>query len=110
MFIVKDGHEAVVTFKVTNVGKTAGAEVAQVYVTDEESSVQRPLKELKGFDKVFLKPGETGTLSIRLGKTSFRFYDPYQHQFVLEDGKFTISVGTSSADIRLASSVDMEFR
>jgi beta-glucosidase len=107
--VVKEGSEAVVTFKVTNVGKVAGAEVAQVYVTDVESSLQRPAKELKGFDKVFLKPGESKTLSIRLGDKSFRFYDPYLHKFVLEDGEFTISVGASSADIRLTASVDMKF-
>ena len=71
--------------------------------------LQRPAKELKGFDKVFLKPGECKTLSIRLGDKSFRFYDPYLHKFVLEDGEFTISVGASSADIRLTASVNMKF-
>ena len=107
--VVKEGNEAVVTFDVTNTGKVAGAEVAQVYVTDDESSIQRPIKELKGFDKVFLKPGETKTLSVRLGDEAFRFYDPYLHRFVLEDGSFTISVGASVADIRLTASVNMEF-
>ena len=107
--VVKEGNEAVVTFDVTNTGKVAGAEVAQVYVSDDESSIQRPIKELKGFDKVFLEPGESRTLSIRLGDKSFRFYDPYLHRFVLEDGSFTISVGASVADIRLTASVNMEF-
>ena len=107
--VVKEGKEVVVTFKVTNAGKVAGAEVAQLYVTDDESSIQRPIKELKGFDKVFLKPGENKTLSVRLGDEAFRFYDPYLHRFVLEDGSFTISVGASVADIRLTASVNMEF-
>ena len=83
--------------------------MAQVYLTDVVSRLQRPVKELKGFDKVFLKPGESKTLSIRLGDQAFRFYDPYLHKFVLEDGTFTISVGSSSADIRLTASVDMDF-
>ena len=59
--------------------------------------------------QVFLKPGETKTLGVRLGDEAFRFYDPYLHRFVLEDGSFTISVGASVADIRLTASVNMEF-
>ena len=102
------GKEFVVTFKVKNTGKVAGAEVAQVYVTDDECSVVRPVKELKGFEKVYLKPGETKTVSVILDQEAFRFYDSYKHDFVVEPGTFTVSVGSSSADIRLDASLLVE--
>lgn len=102
---VKDGDGFIITFDITNTGKVAGAEVAQLYVTDEECSLVRPLKELKGFEKVFLKPGQTKTVSIRLDDTAFRFYNTYEHKFIVEPGEFTIKVGSSSADIRLVTSL-----
>lgn len=103
-----EGKEFIVTFKVKNTGKVAGAEVAQVYVTDDQCSVVRPVKELKGFEKVFLRPGEEKSLSLRLDHEAFRFYDPYKHDFVVEPGMFTVSVGSSSADIRLTESLSVE--
>lgn len=106
--VEKDGDAYVVSFVLKNTGKVAGAEVAQVYVSDNESSLQRPLKELKGFEKVYLKPGESRKVSIRLDEEAFRFYDPYLHKFVVEPGVFTIRVGSSSADIRLVSEIVVE--
>ena len=106
--IVKDGDEFVASFKIKNTGKVAAAEVAQVYVTDNECSVVRPNKELKGFEKVFLKPGETKTISVRLGEEAFRFYSLGKHDFVVEPGVFTVSVGSSSADIRLTSTINLD--
>lgn len=82
--------------------------IAQVYVTDDQCTVVRPVKELKGFEKVFLKPGEEKMLSLTLDQEAFRFYDPYKHDFVIEPGTFTISVGSSSADIRLDVSLNVE--
>lgn len=101
-----DGY--VVTFDVRNVGEVAGAEVAQVYVTDSECSVVRPVKELKGFEKVFLKPGESRTVSVKLGEEAFRFYDAFIHGFVVEPGEFMVSVGSSSADIRLKTTFEVK--
>lgn len=98
----------VVSFKVKNTGKVAAAEVAQVYVTDEQCSVVRPVKELKGFDKVYLKPGETRTVSVRLDEEAFRFYSLDEHDFVVEPGTFIVSVGSSSEDIRLTASLIVE--
>ena len=105
--IVRDGDEFIVTFDVRNAGKVAGAEVAQVYVTDDECSVIRPVKELKGFGKVFLKPGEKRTVEVRLDEESFRYYDVVKHGFVVEDGDFTVSVGASSDDIRLKGKLSL---
>ncbi len=78
------------------------AEVAQVYVADVQSSLPRPVKELKGFRKVFLKAGEKKTVSISLNQNSFAFYDPQKQSWVAEKGDFKILVGSSSRDIRLS--------
>ena len=103
----KDVDKYVLTFNVRNTGKVAGAEVAQVYVGDVESSLVRPEKELKGFEKVFLNPGESKTVSITLDSKAFRFYDPYIHDFVVEPGTFTVQVGASCNDIRLSTTLDL---
>ncbi len=106
--VKKEGDKYVLTFDVKNAGKVAGAEVAQVYVGDDQSSLARPEMELKGFEKVFLHPGESTTVSITLDSKAFRFFDPYIHDFVVEPGTFTAYVGASSSDIRLRLSFDVE--
>ena len=103
-----EGKEFVVNFDITNTGKVDGAEVAQVYVQDNECSIIRPKKELKGFDKVYLKAGETKRVSIRLDDEAFRFFDPIKRTFVVEPGEFTLHIGSSSADIRLTGSLVVE--
>ncbi|GAB3290810.1 glycoside hydrolase family 3 C-terminal domain-containing protein [Hymenobacter tenuis] len=98
---VKPGTQsATVTLTVRNSGKVAGAEVVQLYVQDEQASVKRPEKELKAFEKVFLKPGESKTVTLNLGADAFRFYDEGKKQWVLEPGQFKVLVGSSSRDIR----------
>ena len=97
-----------VSFTVKNVGKCAGAEVSQVYVGDVECSVLRPAKELKGFEKVYLKPGESRRLNVCLGEEAFRFYDVNQHKFVVEPGEFDVYVGSSSADVRLSTRISVD--
>lgn len=94
-----------VTFSVTNTGKFDGAEVCQVYVRDVESSVYREDKALKGFEKVFLKVGETKEVTVRLDKRSFAFYDVERKDWVVETGEFEILVGASSRDVRLSAKV-----
>lgn len=94
-----------VTFSVTNTGKFDGAEVCQVYVRDVESSVYREDKALKGFEKVFLKVGETKDVTVRLDKRSFAFYDVERKDWVVETGEFEILVGASSRDVRLSAKV-----
>ena len=106
--IKAEGKEFVVSFDVKNTGKVAGAEVAQVYVGDDECSLVRPIKELKGFDKVFLKAGETKRVSVRLEDEAFRFFDPIERKFKVEAGSFSVYVGASSADIRLKGKLNVK--
>jgi len=97
----KKGEPVTVSFDVTNTGSREGAEVGEVYVSDTHASVPRPVKELKGFGKVDLKPGETKTISVKLNDRSFSYYDVAQKAWVAEPGDFGIWVGGSSAKIEL---------
>jgi beta-glucosidase len=103
--VVPGQRQATVKLSVTNAGKVAGAEVVQVYVKDEQAAVKRPEKELKGFQKVFLQPGETKTVTLKLDQNAFQYYDESKRSWVLEPGKFGVLVGSSSRDIRLMGSV-----
>jgi beta-glucosidase len=96
----KDVDGLVVTVDVTNTGEVPGKEIVQVYVHDQKSNLVRPQKELKGFAKIELQPGETKTVSIELDFRSFAYYHPKYHQWITEDGDFDILIGTSVADIR----------
>ena len=89
-----------VTVDVTNTGSVAGKEIVQVYVHDQESSISRPIKELKSFAKVALEPGETKTVTITLDFRAFAFYHPRYRAWITEDGAFDILFGASSQDIR----------
>ncbi len=91
-------------FDVRNSGSRDGAEVAQLYVQELKPRLARPVKELKGFGKVFLKAGELKTVSIALDRNAFAFYDPAQKGWASEKGEFKILVGSSSRDIRLEGS------
>ena len=97
----KKGLPVRVSLKVKNNGKRSGAEVVQVYVSDKESSLPRPPKELKGFVKVSLEPGESQLVSFELNSRAFAFFDPQQVDWVVEPGTFEIQVGASAQDIRL---------
>jgi beta-glucosidase len=85
---------------VTNTGKRAGSEVVQMYIRDRVSSVTRPVKELKGFQKVWLKPGEKKTVTLEVSPEALAFYD-LQMNYVVEPGEFEIMIGTSSRDLDL---------
>ncbi|MEP6848160.1 MAG: glycoside hydrolase family 3 C-terminal domain-containing protein [Acidobacteriota bacterium] len=97
-----------VRFDLENTGTRDGAEAAQIYVQPVESSVPRPFKELKGFEKVFLKAGEKKTVTIPLDIGAFSFYDPAQRGWVAEKGAFKILVGSSSRDIRTSGSFTLK--
>ena len=94
-------------FEIENTGAVAGAEVAQLYVHQDNPGVQRPEKELKGFRKVFLQPGEKQTVSITLAQNAFAFYDPDKKGWDAEKGRFKILVGGSSRDIVLQSNYSL---
>ena len=96
-----------VTFDVANTGERAGAEVAQVYVSDGHAKVERPAKELKGFDKITLQPGETRHVSIALDGRSFAYYDTEAKGWHIAPGKFGILVGDSSESLDLKGSVEI---
>lgn len=100
---IKSNEKLNVKLSIKNIGKCAGAEVVQIYVSDLESSLPRPVKELKGFRKVYLQPGEEKELTFLLDNNAFSYYDPVVHEWVVEPGKFKLLVGSSSADIRLQS-------
>lgn len=105
---ITDADELTVTFTVKNVGDVDGAEIAQLYVKDEESTIFRPEKELKGFRKVFLKAGEETEITLTLDKRSFAFYNTAIHDWCVESGSFEILVGASSRDIRLKAKVKVD--
>ena len=90
---------------IKNTGKVEGTETVELYVRDVKCSVERPEKELKGFSKVVLKPGEKKTVTIHLKKDAFAFYDDNKNQWVVEPGKFDVLVGSSSEDIRVKGSL-----
>lgn len=96
-----------VTFTVKNTGAVAGYEAAQLYVADKESTIYRPTKELKGFKKVWLEPGESKEVEIELCKRAFAFYNVNISDWCVESGEFDILVGASSADIRLTATVNV---
>ena len=95
------------TFKITNTGKLDGAEIAQLYISLPGAEVFRPEKELKGFAKVFLKAGETKTVTIAFNDMTFRYWNVEDEAWAVEGGIYKILVGSSSADIRLAADLSV---
>lgn len=89
-----------VTIPVTNTGDREGSEVVQLYVSDLKSSLPRPVKELKGFAKVHLQPGQTETVSFEIGRDALSYFDDKAHEWVVEPGKFEAIIGASAEDIR----------
>ncbi len=90
-----------VTFDVTNTGKREGAEVAELYVSPGHSRVERPVKELKGFSKVSLKPGETKKVRLTLDRRALSYYDVNRKDWTAESGEYTVLIGSSAQDMRL---------
>ena len=105
---VKDTDTVTVSFKVKNTGSVDGAEAAQVYVSDVESTIYRPVKELRAFKKVFLKAYEEKEVSVELDKRAFAYYNVNLGDWHVESGDFKILVGASSRDIRLEANVYVE--
>ncbi|MCC8049820.1 MAG: glycoside hydrolase family 3 C-terminal domain-containing protein [Clostridiales bacterium] len=102
---ITDDQTLSVSVDITNIGTVAGKEIIQLYVKDLESFYYRPEKELKGYQKVMLAPGEIRTVVFRLDQEAFAYYLPNLDQFAVETGEFEILVGASSRDIRLSQKV-----
>jgi beta-glucosidase len=97
---MKENGTITVSVDVENVGSVAGKEVVQLYIGDQEASVARPIKELKGFRKVALEPGQKQTVTFEITPDMLKFFDADKHEWVLEKGKFTAYIGAASDDIR----------
>lgn len=97
-----------VTFSIANSGERAGGETAQVYVGQEASGVPRPTKELKAFKKVYLQPGESARIELKLDRRAFAWWSPQTRNWTVESGRFFIYVGASVEDIRLQDSLNLE--
>lgn len=105
---ITDKESVTVSCDVTNVGACTGKAAPQLYISDVQSTVRRPVRELKGFDKVELAPGETATVTFTLDKRSFAYYEPKCHDWFVESGEFIIGIGESSRDIRQSTKVCVE--
>ncbi len=101
------GTLAIVDFDVTNTGQRAGAEAAQVYVSEPHAKVPRPAHELKGFERVEVGPGQTRHVSVPLNGRAFAWYNAEAHRWTIDAGKFTVSVGDSMANLPLTGSVEI---
>jgi len=105
--VTANGKGATINVTIKNTGKRAGAETAQVYVKQEKSLLPRPEKELKGFNKVFLQPGESKNINIVLDENAFSYYNDIENKWVHESGSYDIIVGSSSRLIRLSAKVNL---
>ena len=104
---IKDTDTLTVSFKIKNTGDVDGAEIAQLYVADKESTIFRPVKELREFKKVFIKAGEEAEVTFELGKRAFAFYNVNINDWCVESGDFDILIGASSRDIKLSETVEV---
>ena len=102
---LEDEDELQVSVTITNTGERYGKEAVQLYVQDVESRVSRPVKELKGFEKVALEPGESKIITFILNKRAWAYYDVEAHDWYTEEGTFKVLVGASSRDIRMEEAV-----
>jgi beta-glucosidase len=102
------GSTVAVSFDVTNTGSVEGAEVAQLYVSDPSAKATRPERELKGFEKVRLAPGETKHLTLNLDARSFSYWDTPNHKWTIDPGKFVIRVGDSSESTPLHADLTID--
>ena len=97
---MKKGGTVEVSVVVKNVGDCDGAEVVQLYIADPEASIDRPAKELKGFEKVYVKAGETAKVTFEISEEDLSWFDAGKHEWVAEPGEFQALLASSSKDVR----------
>jgi beta-glucosidase len=102
-----DEEEIQVQFTVTNIGKLSGKEIPELYIHDAKSTIRRPYKELKGFEKIYLNPSERKQVTIVLNKKSFAYYNVDIHDWYVEGGIYEILIGSSSSDVKLRKSIEI---
>ena len=105
--VIKEDETVTVSCKITNTGNLAGDEVVQLYIRDELASLARPVMELKSFERIHLKPGESKTVSFEITPEALQMYDINMKK-VVEPGDFRIMIGASSKDIRLRGILKVE--
>jgi beta-glucosidase len=105
--VLKQNGQVMITANIQNTGTRAGEEVVQLYVAHLKSSVERPVKELKGFQRVLLKPGETKTIRIPLKAESLAYWDEAKNQWVIEAEPIKLMLGRSSSDIKLTKNINV---
>ena len=105
---LKNGESVAVSVDITNTGTMAGSEIVQCYISDPESYMPRPEKELKGFARITLEPQESKTVCMTLDERAFSYYIPHLGRYAVESGKFRILIGASSADIRLQAEITFD--
>ena len=104
----KDGNVAVVTVPVTNTGTRHGSEVVQLYISEKKPAVTRPVKELKGFSKVSIAPGETVNVSFPIDREALSYFDAEAHEWKATPGRFTAHIGASAGDLRAKADFDLK--
>ena len=104
----REDAKITVTCQVTNTGSVAGAEIIQLYVSDKNATIEKPLQELKEYRKEFLKPKETKEVTFILDQTAFGYYDTNSKKFKAEAGRYEIRIGCSSKDLRLNSTITLD--
>lgn len=105
--IRKNGNRFKLSLDVTNTGSLEGKEIVQLYIGDDESTLVRPIKELKGFKKIAILPGQTQKVTFEITEDMLKYYDPEKSEWVLEKGTFTAYVGASSVDIKTTAKFEI---
>ncbi len=106
--VIKSNECVIANVNVKNAGERAGADTVQLYVHSEQPTIERPVRELKGFQRVFLKPGQTTRISFSLNPEDFAFYDVQHKAWHVTAGKYAIQIGASSADVKLTRTIRMQ--
>lgn len=106
--VMKIDEQIVITVPITNTGKRIGSEIVQLYISDLKSSLPRPIKELKGFSKIQLAPGETQEVTFLIDKQALSFFNDSRHEWVAEPGKFEAQIAASATDIKSKVTFELE--